>query len=406
MAQSIKTNFIIKLAQTLHKSGTSTPELERELIYACEALGIEGSFLISPTSISLSIEEDSEVTSQNLRVFPGSVDMYKLNKLKALVDQLKGQSTPIDKAYLELQSIIDDHGAYSSKLTILCFSIVATCLVVFMQGQLVDMGASAICGALVALLTINIKSPRLEPIKETLIAFLVSSSAFLIHAFLPQVNVNIVTLSSLIILIPGLGLTMSISELASKHFASGTARLMGAIVEFLKLGAGIIAAYHMASYFELQSAGENPALGIIEYSVAVKSLVILICSSATSIVFNASLRDIPWILAAALSTMLLLELTGNFMGLNSSIFLTSFYAGIISNFFALKFNKNSSTLLLPSIIFLVPGVLGIKSLQLLVEQNFGVGLGEVAKTLTIAVLIVSGIFFADAIRPSYRVSKN
>ncbi|MCO4795597.1 MAG: threonine/serine exporter family protein [Bacteriovoracaceae bacterium] len=399
MYGSIKTNFIIKLATTLHQSGTSTPELERELISVCDALGVKGSFLISPTSISLTLEEANEVVSQNLRVFPGSVDLYKLNQLKGLVNQLGNEGLAVEQAYDMLQKIKGERGTYSLFLTILSFSIVATCLVIFMQGKLVDMAAACVCGALVAVMVINIKSIRLEPIKETIIAFFVSTTAFAIHYFEPQVNVNIVTLSSLIILIPGLGLTISISELASKHFASGTARLMGAIVEFSKLGAGIIAAYHLASYFDFPSMNQP----LVEYSIYIKALVVLICSSATSIVFNANTKDIPWILGGALFTMLFLDFAGNFLSSNLSIFLASFFAGLLSNVFALKFNKNSSTILLPSIIFLVPGVLGIKSLQLLVEQNFGLGLGEVAKTITIAILIVSGIFFADAIRPSYHI---
>ncbi len=399
MNGSLKTNFIIKLATTLHQSGTSTPELERELMSVCDALGVKGSFLISPTSISMSLEERGEVVSHNLRVFPGSVDLYRLNKLKALVNQLGEKVLTVEKAYVLLQEIIDERSSYSIFLTVLSFSIVATCLVIFMQGKVLDMAAASICGAMVAGMVIFIKSARLEPIKETIIAFFVSMAAFLIHFFVPEVNVNIVTLSSLIILIPGLGLTIAISELATKHFSSGTARLMGAIVEFAKLGAGIIAAYHLASYFEFPVMNQP----LIEYSILTKAMVVLICSVCTSIVFNANLKDIPWILGAALFTMLFLDFAGNFLSSNLSIFLTSFLAGLMSNVYALKFNKNSSTLLLPSIIFLVPGVLGIKSLQLLVEQNFGVGLGEVAKTVTIAILIVSGIFFADAIRPSYYI---
>lgn len=401
MKMSLKSNFIINLAEVLHQNGTSTPELERDLISVCNSLKVKGSFLISPTSISLSIEEATDIISQNLRVFPGSLDLYKLNRLKALVNDLKTNSISIEKAIENLNQIKKDKKSYATYQVILSFSTVAACLVVFMQGKLIDIATASLTGSLVAVLSIYMKSAQLEPIKETIISFLVATMAFVIQIFIPELNVNIITISSIIILIPGLSLTISISELASKHFSSGTSRLMGAIVEFLKLGAGIIAAYHLAGYIGLKGSEQS----LNEYSIFVRSIVILFSTAATSIVFNASPKDLPKILLAALSTMLFLELTNTFFSLNFSIFMTSFYAGLISNVFSLRYNKNSSTLLLPSIIFLVPGTLGIKSLQLLISQDLNLGLGEITKTVTIAILIVSGIFFADAIRPSYRISR-
>lgn len=394
-------SLIIKLAEVLHQNGTSTPELERELMSICDVLNVRGSFLISPTSISLTLDSGNHIISQNLRVFPGAVNLNRLNKLKFLLNDLTSGKVNINEAHTLLDDINNESISYPFVAIAFSFSVVGACLAVFMQGKIFDIFSAFACGGLVAILSAIIKSPRLEPIKETIIAFFIAMAAFVINYFVSDVNVNIVTLSSLIILLPGLGLTIAISELANKHFVSGVARLVGAIVEFFKLGAGIVAAYQFASYFEVAIVNQP----LVEYALYIKAIVILICSIGTSIVLNANLRDIPWIIAGALSSMLFLEFIGHFLSSNLSVFITSFFAGLISNLFALKFNKNSSTILLPSIIFLVPGVLGIKSLQLLVEHNFGVGLGSVANTFTIAILIVSGIFFADAIRPSYKISK-
>jgi uncharacterized membrane protein YjjB (DUF3815 family) len=47
------------------------------------------------------------------------------------------------------------------------------------------------------------------------------------------------TLAGLIVLMPGLTLTVAMTELSTQHLASGTARLSAAFVTFLGMGFGV-----------------------------------------------------------------------------------------------------------------------------------------------------------------------
>jgi len=47
-----------------------------------------------------------------------------------------------------------------------------------------------------------------------------------------------VVIASLIVLLPGLALTLSLNELGTGHLVSGTARFAGAIMTFMKIGIG------------------------------------------------------------------------------------------------------------------------------------------------------------------------
>src|SRR4029079_110295 len=58
-------------------------------------------------------------------------------------------------------------------------------------------------------------------------------------AMLPPLSVFLVTLAGVIVLVPGLTLTVAISELASRQLVSGSARLMGAVALFFAIALGV-----------------------------------------------------------------------------------------------------------------------------------------------------------------------
>ena len=70
---------------------------------------------------------------------------------------------------------------------------------------------------------------------QTTAAFLATLTALTLAAFWTPLSVPVVTLGGLIVLIPGLSLTLAMTEIATRHLVSGTARLTGALVLFLTI---------------------------------------------------------------------------------------------------------------------------------------------------------------------------
>ena len=73
-----------------------------------------------------------------------------------------------------------------------------------------------------------------------------------------RINDGVVALASIIVLVPGLSLTVALLELATRNLASGTARLAGAATVFLTIGFGAL-----LGRFAVQAAlgpGAPPAL--------------------------------------------------------------------------------------------------------------------------------------------------
>ena len=80
--------------------------------------------------------------------------------------------------------------------------------------------------------------PRLREASDAVLALVASLVAVLVASFVAPLNQNTVIICSLIVLLPGLSLTNAMTELASQHLVSGTARFAGAIMTVLKLALG------------------------------------------------------------------------------------------------------------------------------------------------------------------------
>lgn len=397
-SNALKTKFLIQLAKSLHKSGTSTHELERDLMEVSGQIGVEGSFLITPTSVSMTLDFPEESQSVNLRLFPGTIDLRKLNQTRFILDQVLDGDLTIESALDALETIDGEKQLYPLWARIISFGLVGACLTMFLGGNGYDFFTALFAGLLVGGAVFAMRGARVEPVRDALIAFGVTCLAFLVKTKIGEISVNTVVISSLIILIPGLSLTISISELANKHVSSGTARLMGATVDFFKLGAGIIAGHHLASFFSLPVLSAPARI----YSLVEIAFAVIVCSVSTAVVFNSEKRDVPWIGLGSILAIGSLGLLEKHLATNTSIFVASLAVGIFCNLFSQYKRRSPTTLLLPSIVFLVPGSIGLKGLNLLLSNNLALGAEQGLKTITTAVLIVSGLFFADAIWPTGR----
>ena len=65
-------------------------------------------------------------------------------------------------------------------------------------------------------------------------AFVVGILAGIARFFFPEINVVLVTLSAILILIPGYGISVGIVEIVTKHIASGLSNLVSGLIYLFK----------------------------------------------------------------------------------------------------------------------------------------------------------------------------
>ena len=110
-----------------------------------------------------------------------------------------------------------------------------------------------------------------------------------------------VALASLILLLPGLGVTLGVAELASRQLAAGSARLAGATVTLLSLSIGsflgttILRELDLMPRTRVPDVPTTPAMLIAATALATIALLI-----AT----NSRVRDV-WLVAASVAIALI-----------------------------------------------------------------------------------------------------
>ena len=223
-----------------------------------------------------------------------------------------------------------------------------------------------------------------------------SAIACVIQSWIAPSNFELTALSALIVLVPGLQLTISINELATQNLASGSARIAGAMTTLLTLifgvymGYGFVAALHP---IPVSVAPHTPSL------LASASVMVPI-GLCLAVLFRTRYRDIPWLLVSTLISYGTLRLAGEYFSPFAAVWIASVVAGVISRLLSRRLRLPAAVLLMPALILLVPGSLGFTGLaQIMLREDLPSGIRLLTTMLMTAVAIVAGQLVTDVIAP-------
>jgi uncharacterized membrane protein YjjB (DUF3815 family) len=160
-------------------------------------------------------------------------------------------------------------------------------------------------------------------------------------------------------------------------------------------------AFGVAIGLELQRWITVPDLVIapLPASAWLDVLVVMLTSSALTVMFQARPADLPYIILASLLAYFGSRVGSLEIGLFLGVFLGSLAVTAFSNLLARVRNRPSTVTLLPGLILLVPGSLGFRSLAWMLEHNVDSGVEAAFNMLMVAISIVAGIFFGSATVP-------
>ena len=250
-----KCRFIIALGKALHKYGTPAYRLEAHLQNVSSLLEVEASFLVTPTSLTflladtplglLNDEADgvkvgaAQEYNHMVRVTPGDIDLGALARIDALVDELgSGQRTLREaiERFNETSNKAVYTGMTGRLITFLAFGTTSASFAMLMSASWSSVLWSSLLGLLVALVTFwSERSRRVSHMLEPFVALMAALIVSAVAVYDPSVHVPLVILSSIIVYIPGLALTLGLSELAARHLTSGTARIRAAAMSLFNL---------------------------------------------------------------------------------------------------------------------------------------------------------------------------
>jgi len=394
-----KRRFIIRLGKALHKLGSTAYRLEDNLLSIARFLDIRASFIITPTALTfiLSDDEDDQQYNHLVRVTPGEIDLGSLARIDELVDELINGERTLEEAIERLKEVDRKPPPYGVILTFFAFGASSGAFAMLMHTSWHDVFWSTILGFVVFLFVIWAeRSRRVTEMLEPMAALTTSMLASLISLFDPSINIPMVILSSIIAFIPGLSLTVGLSELAARHLMSGTARIMDSVMVLFKLYFGAV----LGMAFGKLIWGEASFIPPDTMPVWTSWLAVTTLSISLVILFKVRLKDAPWGMIAGYISFSVSIWASSYLGVALGAFVGAFALGIYSNLFSRIMNLPSSIVRLLGLVVLVPGSKVYIGLNSLVTGKQMVDVSDLgSQTFLIFMSLVAGLIFSNVALP-------
>lgn len=398
--------FVVELARRLHEYGTSAPRLEAAVNLVSQRLHLECNVLSTPTSIVMSFADLdpsahrlAEVT-QVVRLPPGEVNLKRLCIVDDIADDVIAGKMDIGEGYRLLQSI----GARQPRLItrlmrVLAYGAASASVAAILLTGWAGVATAGFIGLLIGATSLLAATrPAISAAFEAISALVTTLVATMVAVWLVPLQVRSVVIASLIVMLPGIGLTTAVRELSSQHLISGSARIAGAMASLLKLSFGTVAAAQLAALFGLIPPN-FPSISIAPWT---EWIAVPIAAVAMAVIFRSPLRYFPIVISSVILGYVCTRVGGTFLPVGFGVFLGGLIIGALSNAFARLAGQPGALIREPGIILLVPGSVGFRTLNFVFERDVMMGLDTAATLVAILIALVAGLLFGDLLIPPRR----
>jgi len=385
--------FVLAFARALHRFGTPAHQLEAALANVCRRLGLDAELFSSPTAIIISFGAHHELKTRLMRVEGGELDMGKLAQIDALGDQVIAREISAEEASTRLAAILAAPKQFGRALWTFVHGVTAAGLAVFFGGTLQDVVLGGAIGLILGLLA-QLIAPSTDQTRvfELVGAAFASFTAGVMSAWSPRISPSLVTLAALVILLPGLSLTVAMSELATRNLIAGTARLMSAIIVLLELGVGVALGSRLAT--ELVHVRTAVPLPLPEYA---NWIALVAASLGVSVLVQAQVRAFGWIIGACVVGYVGSRYGTAWLGPQMGVLVGAFALGVLSNLYARLLDRPAQIVQVPAVLLLVPGSMGLRGMTSLLDKETLTGIETVFAMFIVATAIVAGLLIANAV---------
>ena len=402
----LEVRFLKRYARQLHSAGVPAHQFERMITALADKLGFDCQVMSSPTAIFLSFhyqddEEDQRPIPMQLeRMNPPSINLGNTAELYSLGNGLLDGEVSIEQAHVDLRNWQPEQ-LYPLWLQIICWGLTGGAVAVMLSASWAGIAAASLTCALLGVLVTQAGDVLREGGLEAIAALFSTFLVFALNRLVPGLDVFVVIMSSLIVLIPGLGLTIAVTELSTDHLASGSARLAGALVTLLKLSLGVLIGTVVVGWFG--------------WSTDIKSLThlsappdwfrwpaLLAAAFSFAVLFSARRKDFLIAMFAAIVSYLISRAGVAAGGLEFGVLLASMSIAVLSNLYGRVFKQTGALIRVPGIILLVPGTIGYHGATALFLDGGANLMDTTLLALRLLISLVGGLLFGNTLLPPRR----
>lgn len=383
----------------LHQYGTPSHRLERVMTRMAQALKVEGTFLYTPTALIVSVKDAEGERTYLRRVDSGALNVDKLICFDETLEQVEAGSLEISAASDRLEEIANRPSPFGIWLTNIACAVACAAVAIFFRGTPIEILIAGLLGFGVALVEMIAAKFKWETgLLEPVVGFAAAVGALAIAKFVVPIDDRLVTLAALIVIIPGLQITVALTELAVGHSSAGAARLASGLVSLLTITIGVALGWRLAEGWRTLPVGEAA-----EFPEPLLWLAILVAPLTFAIVFRARWPQWPVITFVAIAGFVTSAWVGLTVGLEASAFCGALVVGLGSNLYARLRDRPALVPFTPGIIVLVPGSLGYRSLTAFIDHETMAGVDFAFNMLIVAVALVGGILTSNMVLPPKRI---
>jgi len=405
----VRVDFVIELARRLHMYGTTAQRLEGAVTSVARRINVYCEVWSNPTGMILSFADFQRSIGSNItrviRLDPGEDHLGRLARADGIAEDVLSGRMHIPDGLEALRAMDRAIPAWARPLRVLCYGLASASVTGLLpRTGWWDMATAALLGCFIGVLSQASEGrPKLQDAHDAIAAMVATFIATAVASFWAPLSLQNVIVASLIVLMPGLTLTTAVSELSARQLASGTARFADAMTTLMKLTFGAVAAAELASllgWVPLSNRGTALPFWM-------PWLSLLAASFAFAVLFKAARRDVALVMASVWLGYGVMRASQLIPGLSESsvpigVFLAGLVVAAMGNLYGLMANRPSALIRVPGIILLVPGSLGFRGFNLVLEHEVMLGLDTAIAVMSALIALVAGILFGNLLMPTRR----
>lgn len=392
--------LVTELGEALHRQGAAAPRVENAMEALCDRWGLVGNFFCTPTAIFSAFGRGPEQRAYLRRVEPGQLDLGKLADLDQIMSwALRGLVSP-QEARVRVRAISSRPAPYGFGIRLMAHVLIGSTAAVLLGGGAAEATVAASISLMLGLYeAASGRVPALERVFVPVVASLASALAAVVAACWPGLDPQVAIVAGVVVLLPGFTLTTAVSELASGHLASGSARMSHAFVTFLLLGFGFSFGGEIVRHLGFVASSEPQV-------VAAGPAVVVLCLVLSCLGLAVELRVRPadvWVVFVSGGLAFYgARLGTGWLGSALGASVAAFGLGVFSNGYARFLGRPAAVPIVPGILLLVPGAMGFRSVTSFLAADVVAAVGTAFEVALVAIALTGGLLMAGLALPPRR----
>jgi uncharacterized membrane protein YjjP (DUF1212 family) len=396
-------DYLLEIGGTLVSYGCPSYRLEEVIRVVAEIEGYSAQAFAIPTGLFLSIAVPGEPAPvlRMIRVKEWGTNLDRLVLVDRIFNDVADDRITIGEARRRLLDLDKRPAPYPPALQWVAAAALSGSAAVFFRGGPLEIGVASLAGVLVALFVALMgRNPKWRFLDDFAGGLLAAMLAWALGQFWKDLSREVVVLSGVIALVPGMTLTTGLAELAQKNLVSGAARLMEAFVAFLSILFGIALAVGLETLFVSQAGALPPRQAM---SLPFQACALVAASLGIAVIFNVPRRYLgPAIASGAIGYVATALGTRHLPG-HVSAFAAALGVCLFANGLARATDRPAQLYQLPGMMLLVPGSFGFLSLEDFLRGDFLNGAAKGFSMLLITGALVTGILLANVLLPARKL---